>query len=82
MVELKTKITTTGVLYIPKEIREVFPRDLKIIPNATAALFFPANVSYENVLKSLEIIVADIKHRIEMLQESKKNANEGAESRE
>ena len=64
MVELKTKITTTGVLYIPKEIREVFPRDLKIIPNATAALFFPANVSYENVLRSIEIIAADIRHRI------------------
>lgn len=70
MVELKTKITTTGVLYIPKEIRDVFARELKIIPNATAAVFFPANVSYENVLKSMEIIAADIKHRIEMLKEA------------
>lgn len=73
MVELKTKITTTGVLYIPKEIRDVFTREMKIIPNAAAAVFFPANISYENVLKSLEIIAADIKHRIEMTKEKASN---------
>jgi bifunctional DNA-binding transcriptional regulator/antitoxin component of YhaV-PrlF toxin-antitoxin module len=66
MVLLKTKITTTGVLYIPKEIREAFTRELKIIPNARAALFFPADAAYEDVLRSLEIIEADLKHRIEL----------------
>jgi bifunctional DNA-binding transcriptional regulator/antitoxin component of YhaV-PrlF toxin-antitoxin module len=66
MVLLRTKITTTGVLYIPKEIREAFTRELKIIPNARAALFFPADAAYEDVLKSLEIIEADLKHRIEL----------------
>jgi len=70
MVELRTKITTSGVLYIPKELREIFPRELKIIPNAVAAVFFPANISYENVLKSLEIITAEIKHRIAMREAS------------
>jgi hypothetical protein len=76
LVELRTKITTTGVLYIPKEIREAFPRELKIIPNAAAALFFPANVSYEHVLKSMEIIAADIKHRI-LMQKERTMQNEG-----
>jgi len=66
VVELKTKITTTGVLYIPKEIREAFSRELKIIANATAALFFPANANYEDVLKSLEIIKAELNLRLEM----------------
>jgi bifunctional DNA-binding transcriptional regulator/antitoxin component of YhaV-PrlF toxin-antitoxin module len=66
MVLLKTKITTTGVLYIPKEIREAFTRELKIIPNARAALFFPADAAYEDVLKSLQIIEADLRHRIEL----------------
>jgi bifunctional DNA-binding transcriptional regulator/antitoxin component of YhaV-PrlF toxin-antitoxin module len=66
MVLLKTKITTTGVLYIPKEIREAFTRELKIIPNARAALFFPADAAYEDVLRSLEIIEADLRHRIEL----------------
>jgi hypothetical protein len=66
MVLLRTKITTTSVLYIPKEIREAFTRELEVIPNARAALFFPADASYEDVLRSLEIIQADLKHRIEL----------------
>jgi hypothetical protein len=73
MVELKTKITTTGVLYIPKEIREAFTRELKIIPNATAALFFPANASYRDVLQSLSIIKADLEFRLQMQQRAKAN---------
>lgn len=72
MVELKTKITESGVLYIPKPIRESFTRNLKIIPNATAALFFPANARYSDVLKSLEIIAADLRHRIEMQEGSER----------
>jgi hypothetical protein len=65
MVELKTKITESGVLYIPKEIRECFGRNMKIIPNASAVVFFPADTSYEVVKSSLMIILADIEHRIQ-----------------
>ena len=72
MVELKTKITTTGVLYIPKELREAFSRDMKIISNATAAVFFPANAHYEDVLRSLSIIKQDIEHRIKLAEETTK----------
>jgi hypothetical protein len=72
MVELKTRITESGVLYIPKTVREAFTRNLKIIPNATAALFFPANATYNDVLKSLEIIAADLRHRIEMKEGSQR----------
>jgi len=66
MVELKTKITTSGVLYIPKELREAFSREMKIISNARAAVFFPANVAYQDVLESLDIITRDIRHRIRL----------------
>ena len=66
MVELECKITESGVLYIPKEIRQCFGRRMKIIPNATAAVFFPANASLEDVKKSLEIIMADLEHRIRL----------------
>jgi len=66
MVELKTKITASGVLYIPKELREAFSREMKIISNATAAVFFPANATYEDVLQSLDIIERDIRHRIKL----------------
>lgn len=71
MVQLETKVTESGVMYVPKEIREAFTRHMKIIPNARAAVFFPAKASYEDVLVSLEIIVADIKHRISMRERAK-----------
>lgn len=71
MVELETKITESGVLYIPKEIRQCFGRSMKIIPNATAALFFPSDTRYEDVLASLDIIRRDIEHRLKMQQRIK-----------
>ena len=66
MVELETKITESGVLYVPKEIRQCFGRKMKIIPNATAAVFFPADANLEDVKDSLQIILADIEHRIRL----------------
>lgn len=74
MVEFKTRITTTGVLYIPKELREAFSRNLKIVSDAKAALFFPADATYKDVLKSMRIIRQDIIHRMELAEkEVKKN---------
>jgi bifunctional DNA-binding transcriptional regulator/antitoxin component of YhaV-PrlF toxin-antitoxin module len=66
MVELKTKITDAGVFYVPKELRDAYGLRIKIIPNASAAVFFSRNARYEDVLASLEIISADIKHRINL----------------
>ena len=40
MVVLKTKITESGVLYIPKEIRDAFGRHMKIITDAVAVVMF------------------------------------------
>ena len=78
MVELTTKISDSGVLYIPKEIREAFSRNMKIIPNAKAAVFFPADALYEDVLASLEIITMDVKHRIRIrTREASKTLEDG-----
>lgn len=72
MVELETKVSISGVIYIPKEIREAFGRKMKIVPNAKAALFFPADASYEDVLSSLKIITADIEHRLALADRRRK----------
>ena len=66
MVELECKITESGVLYIPKEVRQCFGRRMKIIPSATAAVFYPADANLEDVKDSLQIILADIELRIRM----------------
>jgi hypothetical protein len=69
MIELKTKITDAGVFYVPKELRDAFGLKIKIIPNASAAIFFSQNARYEDVLASLEIIAADIRHRINLAKQ-------------
>lgn len=71
MVELKTKITESGVLYIPKEIRDAFGRHMKIITDAIAVIMFPEDTEYEDVLTSLEIMKADIQHRISLRDRGK-----------
>ena len=70
MVELKTKITESGVLYIPKEIRDAFGRHMKIITDAIAVVMFPEDTEYEDVLVSLGIMKADIEHGISLRDRS------------
>lgn len=76
MVMLKTKMTKTGIVYIPKEVREAFSRELKILPDARTALFFPAEAAYEDVLKSLEVIEFDLKHRMEIEKSERRSGRE------
>jgi len=64
MVELTTKMTKSGIIYIPKPIREAFGREMKIIASTRAALLFPADATYEEVAASLAIIHTEIGHRI------------------
>lgn len=75
MVELKTKMTKSGVLYIPKEIREAFGRELVILPNSCAVLMFRRGLKYKHALSSLKIIAADLKHRIVMEAEKHDKIN-------
>lgn len=62
--ELDTRLSKVGNLYVPKKVRNAFGKDIKIIPNASAAVLFSKQTRYEDVLASLEIISADIRHRI------------------
>jgi bifunctional DNA-binding transcriptional regulator/antitoxin component of YhaV-PrlF toxin-antitoxin module len=66
MVELKTKMTESGVLYVPKEVREAFGRELVIVPNSCAVVMFRKGMNLRHVLGSLEIITLDLKHRLEI----------------
>jgi bifunctional DNA-binding transcriptional regulator/antitoxin component of YhaV-PrlF toxin-antitoxin module len=72
MVMLKTKITESGVLYIPKEIRDAFGRHMNIITDAIAVVMFPEDTEYEDVLTSLEIMKTDIEHRISLRKRKKR----------
>ncbi len=71
MVELRTKITESGILYIPKEIRDAFGRHMKIITDAVAVVMFPEDTDYEDVLTSLKILQSDVQHRISLRDRQK-----------
>jgi len=62
-------MTKSGVLYIPKEIREAFGRELVILPNSCTVLMFRRGLKHEHVLSSLEIIATDLRHRIAIERE-------------
>jgi hypothetical protein len=64
-------MTKTGVLYVPKEVREAFGRELVWIPNSCAVVVFRQGLKYEHVLSNLEIIAADLRHRIAMEKEGR-----------
>lgn len=71
MVELKAKVTKGGLLYIPKEIRDAFGAQIKVVANACAALLFAAETDYQDVLASLKVIQADLEHRAKLAQKKK-----------
>ena len=63
MVEFTIKIHPEQRLaYIPKEIYAVLSPRVKAIPNRVAVLVYSEKVSMEDVLKSLDIIKADLLH--------------------
>lgn len=69
MVEFKIKINQEQRLaYIPKEIYEVLGSDPKAVANRTAVLFFSDKTELEDVIKSLQIIEADLKHALQLKQ--------------
>jgi len=69
MVKFKVKANPSGQYYFPKEVREELGKELTLICNAQAAVVFPENVSLKNVLESIELIMKDLKHRIQLEKE-------------
>ena len=64
MVTFKTKMDSTGRIYIARPIRESgIVNSIEILPNAKAAVIYRAGTKISDILASLEIIVADLKHR-------------------
>jgi len=62
--QLESKISDAGVLYVPAEIREAFGRNISWIPNSVAAIMFPRDVPLEDVKQSVDLLVKDLELRI------------------
>ncbi len=62
--QLESRISNAGVLYVPAEIREAFGRNITWIPNSVAAIMFPSDVPLEDVKQSVDLLVKDLELRI------------------
>ena len=63
--EYKLKTGPQGHIYLPKRIREAFGNTLKFLPNSSAAVIYPESADLETVIKSLHVIMGDLKLRAE-----------------
>jgi hypothetical protein len=61
--EYEIKTGPQGHIYLPKRIRQAFGDKLKFLPNAHAAVLYPENVDPETVIRSLHVIISDLKLR-------------------
>lgn len=70
MVEFKLR-ESDGRLYLPRELRQAVVErgESRGIPNFAAVLIYKPNTSYRALIKSLEIIMADLRQRAEVSQE-------------
>lgn len=71
MVKFRVKANPQGQYYFPKEVREELGKQLELICNAKAAVVFSAKTPLKTVLKSIEVITKDLRHRVELEKESK-----------
>jgi len=63
MVEFKIRINEAQhTAYFPKEIYKALGSELRAVANRCAVIIFPENTSTEDVIRSLEIIKADLEH--------------------
>jgi hypothetical protein len=64
MVEFKVKVhPEQRLMYVPKEIYQTFGTNLRMVANYFAAVIFREDVELQDVIRSLEIILQDLRHR-------------------
>jgi len=63
--EYEIKAGPQGHFYFPKKIRELWGTEIKILPNAKAGAVYPKDADLKQVIRNLEVIIADLKIRSE-----------------
>lgn len=64
MVRYKRNIKS-GVVRIPKEVKEAFGDEIIMLPNLRSMAIYPAKEKKENVIRSLQLIIRDLKQELE-----------------
>jgi hypothetical protein len=67
MVTFKQKMDSCGKIYIVKPLRQMgLVNTIEIVPNAKAAVIYRAGTEPSEIIASLQVIIADFKHREKM----------------
>jgi len=64
MVRYKRSIKS-GVVRIPQTVRDAFGDEIEMAPNMISMAVYPANADKRKVIKSLQIIIRDLKQDVE-----------------
>jgi len=65
MVRFKQRVDSHGKIYIVKPLRESgFTGVIEIVPNAKAAVIYQEGTDLQEVLASLQVIVADLRNQL------------------
>ncbi|MEM2618625.1 MAG: hypothetical protein QW356_03955 [Candidatus Hadarchaeales archaeon] len=75
MPEIEKELDERNRLVLPKEIFDKWGNRIVIYPNSFAAVIFPKNCDLEHVIKSTEILLADMKHKLEVERERREKKN-------
>jgi bifunctional DNA-binding transcriptional regulator/antitoxin component of YhaV-PrlF toxin-antitoxin module len=68
-VKFKASINPHGQIYLPSEIRtELNSNELEILGNARAIVLYPRGTQPSEVLRSLKVVIEDLKHRRELAE--------------
>jgi len=73
MVKFKASINPCGQIYLASEIRaELGTRELEVIGNCRAIVLYPRGTKPSEVLRSLKVVIEDLKHRKQLQEEREK----------
>jgi len=62
--ELQGTISSSGLVYLPRELRDSLGRHVRLLPNSLAAIIYRADTPLEDVRESVNILLKDIDLRI------------------
>jgi len=63
--EFELKTGSQGHIYLPKRIRQIFGKKLRLLPDANAAAIYPVDADLRAVIASLQLIIQDLTLRLE-----------------
>ena len=68
--KFKLKANPQGQFYFPKTIRDEWGHRLELVPDAEAGAIYPAGKPAKEVLRSLKVVITDLRHRAEIEEKS------------